>query len=132
VGLFGGRKGKQARRFVLDEAGAEPIVAEGTVAFMFTDGVQTVWPEVHIGITESRLLWAMVRHPDPVMSMTFGRMVRLEQPMGQLFLTERNPEFADSSNPHGETDALFTFGDDPASSRLREIIVEKAKAGLNR
>jgi hypothetical protein len=91
VGLFGGGKGR-ARRFIRAEAAGERIRIEGTASFMFTDGVQTVWPEVLIGITDSRILWSILRHPDPVMSMTFSRVVRLEEPMGQLFLTERNPE----------------------------------------
>jgi hypothetical protein len=43
---------------------SEKITVEGPASFLFTDGVNIAWPEVHIAVTNERVVWAMVTRPD--------------------------------------------------------------------
>jgi hypothetical protein len=97
---------------------------------MFTDGTRTIWPEVHVVVTKERLLWAMVGAPDAgVPEMRFDRISRFQVDEDAIFLTERDPEYAESlsdpSNPEGEVDAVFQFGTQPEERSLHDVIASK-------
>ena len=122
---------KAARRAVLSELQpGEKIVAEGSASFLFTDGVRTVWPEVHVVVTEQRVIWAMVKRPAAgAPSMRFAQVARHTDDGERVELTERDPAYAlslgDPSNPYGETDAVFVFRPSKEASGVRRAIAAR-------
>jgi hypothetical protein len=135
MGFFSRRRREAARQAVLAELNhGEEILAEGSARFMFTDGVQRIWPDVHLVVTEERLLWALLKSPQSgVPSIRFKLVAGYSQSDSgdRIVLTEHDPEYAamlqDPGNPYGATDAFFEFDLTPEASRLREVIASRAR-----
>lgn len=120
----------EARRAVVRELPPDvQILAEGSALFMFSDGVRSTWPEVHVVVTETHIGWAMLKHPDVgAPTMQLSRIVRYADDGSAVRLTERDPSYAaelnDATNPHGETDAVFRFDGSAGSNHIRRVLSE--------
>jgi hypothetical protein len=126
-----GRSGRTAREAIAAEIPAdETVVAECRASFQFTDGMRIAWPDVHIAVTQKRLVWTMLDAPEAgAIVMRLDQVVSHDDDGTQVMLTERDPDYAamlhDPSNPMGEVDAVFRFeGDDPAATAVRQAIAD--------
>ena len=112
-----------ARDSAVHALGGEPMVAE----VVGTDwGPMTPHgADIHIVMSQSTLAWSLVREPSAVGVMHFDQTTALDHvERGRFRFTSRNPEYADPSNPYGETDADLEFPDtDAGNGMLHKIAV---------
>lgn len=101
----------------------ETVVAEGPVQDLSLNGAPA-----YLAVTETSIVWAPGARPDVVLRADFEKVHELGEQDGAIKLTSRDAAYAamlrDPSNPHGETDAMFFFGD---RDDIREAMLEGTK-----
>ena len=129
AGISSRREWKAARREVESKIPKEEaVLAEGPSGFLFSDGQMAMWVEVHIAVTQRRIVWALPKTRQAgAVTMDLDQVVKYldrvvpyeGHEFGVVALTARDPEYAqllnDPTNPRGETDAVFKFDDAPSA-----------------
>ena len=114
---------ERAAAAVLADLRGAKVVAEGPVRDLSLNGAPA-----YLAVTPTAVVWAPGARPDVVLRAEFAQVHELGEQDGAIKLTTRDAAYAamlrDPSNPHGETDAMFFFGD---RDDIREAILEGTK-----
>lgn len=99
------------------------VLVEGPVRDLSLNGAPA-----YLAVTASCVAWAPGARPDVVLHVEFDKVHELGEQDGAIKLTTRDAAYAamlrDPSNPNGETDAMFFYGE---RDDLREAMLEGTK-----